>query len=76
MTRVWGAGIFGDAMRSGALWLAASLCAPLVGGRAKRSGLDGLGWADRASRLTPVAANTGPPLGWIWYDLARALCGR
>jgi hypothetical protein len=62
MTWVRGAGIFAGAMRSGALWLAASLCAPLVGGRAERSGLDGLAWAGTASRLTPVAIRG---TGWL-----------
>jgi hypothetical protein len=50
---VRGAGIFAGAMRSGALWLAASLCAPLVGGRAERSGLAGLAWAGAAGGESP-----------------------
>ena len=58
MTRVRGAG----ARRSSALWLAASPCAPLVGGRDERSGLDSPAWAGTASRLTPVAIRA--PGGW------------
>ena len=58
MTRVRGAGTFAGARRSGALWLGASPCVPLVGGRAERPGLDGLA----GEPVTPVAIRG---TGWL-----------